>query len=127
MEKTWTVSIVGIIVALGGLGFIAIFFAIVGHFFKRSSQKKQKKRSPKVTSFASSSVIEAPTEKKNSSFVETVNKFDEDEEIVAVIGAALAAYTSTRGNIVSIKCVKRKPNNLWRLHSAQNVWRIKRK
>lgn len=127
MEKMWTVSIVGIIMALGGLGFIAIFFAIVGHFFKRSSQKKQRKGSSKVTSSTSSSVIEASTEKKNSNFVETMNKFDEDEEIVAVISAALAACTPTRGNIMSIKRVERKANNLWRLHNAQNVWRIKRK
>ncbi len=126
MERTWTVSIVGIIVALGGLGLIAVFFAIVGHFFKKSSQKRQKKETPKVASTTSSSVAET-SEKKSTVLTKTMNEFDEDEEIVAVISAALTAYTPVKGKVVSIKRVERKANNLWRLHNAQNVWRIKRK
>ncbi len=126
MERTWTVSIVGIIVALGGLGLIAIFFAIVGHFFKKNSQKRQKKETPKAASTTSSSVTKTP-EKKSADLTKTMNEFDEDEETVAVISAALTAYMPVKGKVVSIKRVERKANNLWRLHSAQNVWRIKRK
>ncbi len=126
MEKTWTVSLVGIIMALGGLGLIATFFAIVGHFFDKSARKKRRKGSPKATPPKSGSVIETPVEKKVNDLVKTNGGF-EDEEIVAVISSALAAYAPVKRNVVSIKRVEKKANNLWRLHSAQNVWRIKKK
>ncbi len=125
MESTWTISTVGIIMALGGLGFIAIFFALIGGFFKRSAQRKQKKEALEVSPFKSNGVVKESEEKENANSVK-ISTLD-DEEIVAVIGAALTAYMPTNGHIVSVKRVGRKSNDLWRLHSAQNVWRIKRK
>ena len=128
MEKTWTISIVGIIVALGGLGFIAIFFAIVGHFFHKNSKKKAEKNA----SAAKKAVPRGEERKAPSTYTEKAEnvKISETDEVVAVISAAIASFEGEKmPKILSIRSVDndRAPRNMWRFHNPQKIWRINKR
>ncbi len=127
MDNPGNVSLVGITFALGGLGLIATFFAIVGHYFKKSADKKKTpKRVPSSTTAKERNVnanhiVQPVVEKREDENVES--------ETVAAITAAVMAYASKGSKIVSIKRAneeRKKNKSLWRLHKAQTTWRIKR-
>jgi cytoskeletal protein RodZ len=134
VEKTWTISIVGIIVALGGLGFIAIFFAIVGHFFHKNRQKKNKmnvsstqgnqRKIPQPSRKAEKNAREKLTAESSSAQVGIENN-ENDAEIVAVISAAIASFEN--GKVSKILSITRIPENasrsVWRFHNPQRIWR----
>ncbi len=130
MNETWNISLVGITFALGGLGLIAAFFAIVGHFFKKNAE--QKKISKSASSLTITDKGKDIQEKNNKTIQYTVERgenIEEEEEIVAAISAAIMTYAPAGGKIVSINRVndeKKGTKNLWRLHNAQTVWRIKK-
>ncbi len=133
MEKTWTISIVGIIVALGGLGFIAVFFAIVGHFFHKNAQKK-------ATSVATNATNTVKKDKKipekavkgdkNVQSVSIQNSVDDSEELIAILSAAIASFEGVKDvKVISARRIdESKPRSMWRFHNPQVTWRtVKRK
>ncbi|WP_456398633.1 OadG family protein [Mesoaciditoga sp.] len=132
MEKTWTISIVGIIVALGGLGFIAIFFAIVGHFFHKSAQKKAANAATKATSSVKRDTKvpeKAVKGDKNVQSVPVQNSVD-DSELIAVLSAAIASFEGVKAvKVISARRMdESKPRSMWRFHNPQVTWRtVKRK
>lgn len=128
MSETWNISLVGITFALGGLGLIAVFFAIVGHFFKKNADRKKTSKSA-----FSPTIIggEKNIQKRSSDIQHAVKKGEnvEEEEIVAAISAAIMAYAPAGGKIVSVKRVseeRKDTRHLWRLHNAQTTWRIRK-
>jgi len=125
VERTWTISIVGIIVALGGLGFIAIFFAIVGHFFTQNSKRKVEKSVNKSKVNAPESAPTATMKNNVPQVIPTNVNVGEEDEIVAVISAAIASFGGDTPRILSVKKVgENMPRNLWRFHDTQRIWRI---
>ncbi len=128
MEKAWTISIIGIIVALGGLGFIAIFFATIGHFFKKTNGNKKKQGTiQKSTTTLKRSASSSLEKKAQNAFL---TQKSEDEEIVAVVAAALAAFGSKESRVLSVKHVEPRMirTNVWKFHETHFVWRtLKRK
>ncbi len=125
MERAWTVSIIGIIVALGGLGFIAIFFAVVGYFFKKTDGKKKNRPTVQNSPTTLKRSASAPLEKRTD-----VVSSENEEETVAAMAAALAAFGSSNARVISVKQTKQENARVsaWRFHESQKVWRtLKRK
>lgn len=128
--EAWNISFVGIIFALGGLSLIAIVFTVVGHFFKRSSDKAAKKNIPTPPK-------SVPVDKDRGSAgnPEPVKRFaesngDDEAETVAAIMSAVYAYAPAGSRILSVKKVEKfgdgDARRNWRLRNPQTIWRTRK-
>ncbi|GEM_PF-2763888 len=128
MSETWNISLIGIVFAVGELGIIATFFAIVGHFFKRNSERKKNSKSLSSPAIVEEKkIIQKKSVKDIQQTAEKVETIEEEEELVAVMSAAIMAYAPMGGKIVSINHVneeKRVTSHSWRLHNPRTTWRI---
>ncbi len=120
--EAWNISFVGVIFALGGLSLIAIFFSIIGHFFKVNADRNTKKTIPTPPR-------SAPVETKKETVERIVEVREDDEaETVAAIMSAVYAYAPAGSKILSVKKIDNggESKRVWRLRDPQMIWRTRK-
>lgn len=98
------ITITGILVVFLILAILILVFWAMGQFFKVMDKRKVKKaEAAKAAAEAAKPVVPAPV-------VEEVVEDDvtDDDEIIAVISAAIAAYSEADGKQYEIRSIKRK-------------------
>lgn len=101
------ITITGILVVFLILAILIFFFWLMGTIFKAIDKSKAKKAEAAKAAAAAeaSKVVSAPV-------VEEIAEDDytDDDEIIAVISAAIAAYSEQDGKAYEIRSIKRRDN-----------------
>lgn len=100
-------TITGILVVFLILAILIFFFWLMGTIFKAIDKSKAEKKKAAEAEKAKA-VAEAPVEQPSPVEEEVV--VDDEEEIVAVISAAVAAYAEAEGTAYTIKKISRHKN-----------------
>lgn len=96
------IALTGILVVFLILAILIFFFWLMGTIFKAVDKSKKEKAAKK----AEAAKAEAPAAKVEKVAVEE-DDYSDDEEIVAVISAAIAAYAAEEGTAYKIKSIKK--------------------
>lgn len=110
LSYVFAVVITGLVVVFLGLILLIAFISIIGRFF--STIDKKKKAAPKVPEAAPKAA--APIKPAAAPSVRNTD----DDEIIAVISAAVAMMSETDGKAYRIKSVKAAAGN----SSSRNAW-----
>ena len=102
------ITITGIMVVFLILAILILFFWLMGVVFKSIDKSKKAKEQAAKEAAAKAVKADAP----QAEVIEAVETADEvdDAEIIAVISAAIAAYSEQDGTAYSIRSIKRKDN-----------------
>ena len=92
-----------------GLVLLIAFISLIGAFFKKADQNKKAAKSEKSDA--------APAQKTAPAAVKPVQAAD-DDEVIAVISAAVAMMSETDGTVYRIKSVRAASNGV----PARNAW-----
>lgn len=103
------ISLTGILVVFLILAILIFFFWLMGTIFKAVDKSKAAKKAAAVpVKTAPAPVVET---------AEEISEDDNDEEIVAVISAAIAAYAEAEGTSLTITGIKKHREN-----RARSAW-----
>lgn len=94
-------ALTGILVVFLILAILIFFFWLMGTIFKAIDKAKAEKKAS-----ADAAKVDSPTPAAEASVVETVSEEADEEELIAVISAAIAAYEG--GGDFTIRSVKRR-------------------
>ncbi len=104
------ITLTGILVVFVILAVLIFFFWLMGTIFKtinKSKAAKAEKAKAEITAAPAPAPVEAVEEED-----------DDDDEIIAVISAAIAAYSEQDGKQYAIKSIKRRDNK------ARSAWSL---
>ncbi|MGN0701204.1 MAG: OadG family protein [Oscillospiraceae bacterium] len=104
------IALTGILVVFLILAVLIFFFWLMGAIFKtinKSKAAKAEKAKAEITAASAPAPVEAVEE-----------EYDDDDEIIAVISAAIAAYSEQDGKQYAIKSIKRRDNK------ARSAWSL---
>ena len=104
------ITLTGILVVFVILAVLIFFFWLMGTIFKtinKSKAAKAEKAKVEITAAPAPAPVEAVEEED-----------DDDDEIIAVISAAIAAYSEQDGKQYAIKSIKRRDNK------ARSAWSL---
>ena len=104
------ITLTGILVVFVILAVLIFFFWLMGTIFKtinKSKAAKAEKAKAEITIAPAPAPVEAVEEED-----------DDDDEIIAVISAAIAAYSEQDGKQYAIKSIKRRDNK------ARSAWSL---
>ena len=104
------ITLTGILVVFVILAVLIFFFWLMGTIFKtinKSKAAKAEKEKAEITAAPAPAPVEAVEEED-----------DDDDEIIAVISAAIAAYSEQDGKQYAIKSIKRRDNK------ARSAWSL---
>ncbi len=96
------ITITGILVVFFILAILIFIFWAMGQFFKSKDKRKAAKAEAEKAAAAAKAPAPAPVEE-----IEEADDSD-DDEIIAVISAAIAAYSEADGKQYAIRSIKRK-------------------
>lgn len=108
MSYVFAVVITGLVVVFLGLVLLIAFISLIGAFFKKADQNKKAANAEKNA---------APVPKKAPAAVKPVQA-SEDDEVIAVISAAVAMMSEADGTVYRVKSVKAASNGV----PARNAW-----
>lgn len=98
------ITLTGILFVFVILGILIAFFWCLGKFFQSKDKRKAAKSEAVKAAAVANAPAPAPVEE-----IEDVDDID-DDEIIAVISAAIAAYSEADGKQYAIRSIKRKDN-----------------
>lgn len=96
------ITITGVLVVFFILAILIFIFWAMGQFFKSKDKRKAAKAEAEKAAAAAKAPAPAPVEE-----IEEADDSD-DDEIIAVISAAIAAYSEADGKQYAIRSIKRK-------------------
>ncbi len=102
------ITLTGILVVFFILAILIFIFWLMGTIFQ--SIDKNKKNKAEAAKKAAAAAAPAPAPAAAPVVEEAVSEPDSDEEIMAVISAAVAAYAAEEGTAYTIRNVKRRDN-----------------
>lgn len=109
LSYVFAVVITGLVVVFLGLVLLIAFISLIGTFFKRADKNKKAADGEKSTP--------VPAPKAAPVSVKPVQAAD-DDEVIAVISAAVAMMSETDGTAYKIKSVRAASNGV----PARNAW-----
>ena len=109
------ISLTGILVVFLILAILIFFFWLMGTIFKAVDKSKQEKKAAAQPAVKP----ETPAVQEAEEAVSAQEVTDSEEEIVAVISAAVAAYAAAEGTSYSIRSIKKHADK--RVRSAWNM------
>lgn len=109
LSYVFAVVITGLVVVFLGLVLLIAFISLIGAFFKKADKNKKAAEAEKNAA--------APAQKTAPAAVKTVQAAD-DDEVIAVISAAVAMMSETDGTTYRIKSVRAASNGA----PARNAW-----
>lgn len=95
------ITLTGMLVVFAILGLLIFLFWGMGKIFQTIDKKKAEKAQAEKAS--------APVETA-ATVEETVEEYTDDDEVIAVISAAIAAYSAQDGKSYEIRSIRRKDN-----------------
>lgn len=111
MQYVFAVVVTGLVVVFLGLVLLIAFISLIGAFFKRADKNKKAAKTENGKSAAVSAPKTAPVA------VNPIQAAD-DDEVIAVISAAVAMMSEADGTAYRIKSVKAASNGV----PARNAW-----
>lgn len=111
--KVWAVVITGLVVVFLALVLLIIFVTLFGKIFQSSSKKSNDKKNSTPPAPQKPAPVEVNATK------ETVASESEDDNIIAVISAAVAMMAAKDGKNYAVKSIKRAIN---KSRSSRSVW-----
>lgn len=111
MQYVFAVVVTGLVVVFLGLVLLIAFISLIGAFFKRADKNKKAAKTENGKSAAVSATKTAPVA------VNPIQAAD-DDEVIAVISAAVAMMSEADGTAYRIKSVKAASNGV----PARNAW-----
>lgn len=109
LSYVFAVVITGLVVVFLGLVLLIAFISLIGAFFKKADKNKKAAKTEKS--------VAAPAPKTAPAAVKPVQASD-DDEVIAVISAAVAMMSETDGTSYMIKSVRAASNGV----PARNAW-----
>lgn len=109
LSYVFAVVITGLVVVFLGLVLLIAFISLIGAFFKKADKNKKAAETEKS--------VAAPAPKTEPAAVKPVQAAD-DDEVIAVISAAVAMMSETDGTAYRIKSVRAASNGV----PARNAW-----
>ena len=100
------ITVTGILMVFFILALLILFFSLLGKLFETIDKKKTAKAQAAKAS-AAAAVVKTETPVVEASPEE---EYTDDDEIIAVISAAIAAYSAQDGKSYEIRSIKRKDN-----------------
>lgn len=110
------IALSGILVVFLILAILILFFYVLGAIFKANDKRKEEKKSASVKKEVYSAAPKTETAPVSAAEPEVS---DNDNEIIAVISAAVAAYAAEEGTSYSIRSISRHKDN--RVRSAWSM------
>lgn len=114
VDMMWSTLVTGLVVVFLILALLVFFLWLMG---KIMTIKKKPKDNPKVEEVKTASPAPAPQAEE----IAEIAEYEDDEEIIAVISAAIAAYGESEGKQYRIASVKRKEKTLRSNWSAAGI------
>ncbi len=114
VDMMWSTLVTGLVVVFLILALLVFFLWLMG---KIMTIKKKPKDPPKAEEIKTASPAPAPQAEENAEIAE----YEDDDEIIAVISAAIAAYGESEGKQYRIASVKRKEKALRSNWSAAGI------
>lgn len=110
------IALTGILVVFLILAILIFFFWLLGTIFKTVDKSKKKKAAAKAEAAKKEQITQAPVQ--DSAPKEAEDEVSADDEIAAVIAAAIAAYAEDEGTAYTIKSIKKHKS---RVRSAWSI------
>ncbi len=117
-NAVWAIVLIGLAVVFAALVILIAFVWVMGKFFSSKTDKKKISATTAVSSPQPQKA--APSKKTNAANIATNN----DDEVIAVISAAIAAMGQADGKIYKLKSVRAVNKNVqrpaWAIAGLQN-------
>lgn len=114
IDMMWSTLVTGLVVVFLILALLVFFLWLMG---KIMTIKRKPKDSPKTEEVKTASPEPAP----QTEAISEIAEYEDDDEIIAVISAAIAAYGESEGKQYRIASVKRKEKALRSNWSAAGI------